>query len=48
MKGIISQTLNWITHPSESEGTPVDWAAGLVLILILGFLWSMVLKQIEA
>lgn len=47
MKGIISQTLNWITHPSQSEGTPVEWAAGLVLILILSFFWVTVLKKIE-
>lgn len=47
MKGLISQTLNWISHPSYSEGTPGTWAAGLVVVLIVAFLWSTVLKQIE-
>lgn len=47
MNGLITQTLNWITHPSKSEGTPTDWAAGLLLILILAFLWTLVLKEIE-
>lgn len=46
MKGLISQTLSWITHPSESEGNISQWAAGLVLILIASFLWSTVIKQV--
>lgn len=47
MKGLISQTLDWVTHPSYSDGNLMDWAAGLVLILIAAFLWSQVLRQIE-
>ena len=47
MNGLISQTLNWITHPSESEGTPMEWLAGLLVVIILAFLWSTVLKQME-
>jgi len=47
MKGLISQTLDWIAHPSNSEGTPGQWAAGLVLILIVAFLWTTVIKQME-
>ena len=47
MKGIISQTLNWITHPLNADTNPVDWAAGLFLILIAAFLWSTVVRQIE-
>lgn len=48
MKGLISQTLDWITHPSQSEGDVSHWAAGLVLILVLAFLWSTVVKQLDA
>lgn len=47
MRGLISKTLDWITHPSQSEGSPGEWLAGLVLILILSFLWTRVLVQIE-
>jgi hypothetical protein len=48
MNGLISQTLNWITHPQYSEeGSPSTWAAGLVLVLILSFLWTMVIRQIR-
>jgi hypothetical protein len=47
MNGLISKTLDWITHPSKSEGTPGEWLAGLVIILILSFLWSTVISQIE-
>jgi len=45
--GLISQTLNWLTHPSESEGNVKDWAAGLAVIVMVAFLWTRVLKQIE-
>jgi hypothetical protein len=45
--GLISKTLDWITHPSKSEGTPMEWAAGLVIVLILSFLWTTVISQIE-
>jgi len=47
MKGLISQTLNWLTHPSNSNINVGGWAAGLVLILIVSFLWTTVIKQIE-
>jgi hypothetical protein len=47
MKGILSQTLNWITHPSYSDGTISEWAAGLLLILLLSFLWATVVPHIE-
>ncbi len=45
MKGLISQTLDWVTHPAYSDATPGQWAAGLLLILILSFLWTTVVKQ---
>jgi hypothetical protein len=47
MGGLITKTLDWITHPSKSEGTPGEWLAGLVLIMIVSFLWVTVTKQIE-
>lgn len=47
MKGIISQTLDWLTHPAYSDASIGEWAAGLVLILIVAFLWSTVVSQIE-
>jgi hypothetical protein len=47
MKGLISQTLDWITHPAYSETNLGQWAAFVVLILIVSFLWSTVVRQIE-
>jgi hypothetical protein len=45
-QGIITKIFSWITHPSESEdGTVIEWFAGLVLILIVSFLWSTVVRQ---
>lgn len=45
--GIISKIFGWITHPTiDTETEPVDWLAGLVVVLILSFLWSRVVKQI--
>lgn len=47
-KGLISQTLDWVTHAMYSDASLAEWAAGLALILILSFLWAVgPLKQIE-
>lgn len=47
MKGLVSNTLAWITHPTYSDASLAEWAAGLLLILALAFLWTNVVKQIE-
>lgn len=47
MKGIVTQTLDWITHPLYSDANLSTWAAFLALILIASFLWSMVVTQIK-
>lgn len=48
MKGLISTTLDWITHPTHAEdSSPKVWAAGLLLILIVSFLWSFTVRQFE-
>lgn len=46
MKGIVSQTLDWITHPQYSDATLKEWAAGLSLILIISFLWATVVRDV--
>lgn len=46
MKGLVSQTLDWITHPSYSDANLSTWAAGLALILIVSFLWAQVTRQL--
>lgn len=46
--GLITKTLAWIEHPKYTKATLGEWAAGLVLILIVSFLWTTTLKQIEA
>lgn len=45
MRGIVSKLFDWMLHPTFSEGTPAEWIAGLVLIIILSFLWSTVVRQ---
>jgi hypothetical protein len=47
MKGIIEQTLDWLTHPLYSDSDIWDWVGGLVLVLFLSFLWSTVIRQID-
>ncbi len=44
--GIISKTLDWFTHPSYAESTPIDWAAFVVLLIMAGLLWSRVVKKV--
>lgn len=43
--GILGKILDWLSHPVYSEGTSLQWAAGLVAILAVCFLWSTVVKQ---
>lgn len=47
MSGLVTKTLDWLAHPSHSDGTVGEYLAGLLLILIIAFLWSTTLKQIE-
>lgn len=43
---ILSQLLNWLTHPFNNDvGTVKDWFAFLVLVLIVSFLWSTVIRE---
>lgn len=43
--GIITKIFAWITHTSYDDSTTLDWAAGVVVILILAFLWSTVVNH---
>jgi ABC-type phosphate transport system permease subunit len=42
---MISKIFDWLQSPMESEASISEWAAGLVLILIVSFLWSTVVRQ---
>lgn len=44
--GIFSKVLSWLTKPATS-GTVSQWLAGLVLVLIIAFLWRTVINTIE-
>lgn len=44
--GIISKTLDWFDHPAYTDSSPVDWFAGLLIVFLMGMLWSKVLRQI--
>lgn len=43
--GLISKMFSWVNHPRFADSDPVDWAAFAVLLLMLGILWSKVVKQ---
>lgn len=44
---IVGKISSWIQHPTFDTTTdPINWVAGLVLIVIVAFLWSRVVKQI--
>jgi len=47
MKGLLAQTLDWVTHPSYSDESLGTWAAFLLLVIIMSFLWTTVIRQIE-
>lgn len=47
MKGLLTSTLEWITHPSYSDESLGTWAAFLLLVIIVSFLWTTVIRQIE-
>lgn len=44
---MISKIFSWLINASQDDSTPQEWLAGLVLILILAFLWSTVIKSME-
>lgn len=44
--GLISKIGSWFVHPFNDRSTPTEWFAGLVLLLILAFLWSTVVRMI--
>jgi hypothetical protein len=43
--GLISKMFAWVFHPTFADSDPVDWAAFAVLFIMLGVLWSKVVKQ---
>ena len=43
--GVIGKTWAWLTNASYDDTTPMDWFAGLVLLLLLAFLWSTVVNH---
>lgn len=47
MKGLLSRTIEWMTHPTYSDESLAEWGAFLVLVLIASFLWTTVVRQIE-
>jgi hypothetical protein len=43
--GLISKMLSWVMHPTFADSDPKDWAAFVVLFVMLGWAWSKVVKQ---
>lgn len=48
MHGIVGGTIDWINDTGEDNTTLTQWGAGLLVILVLSFLWATVIKQIVA
>lgn len=46
-EGLISKIYKWVWHPSNSDETLMDWGAGLLLVIIVSFLWSTIIKMID-
>ena len=44
-KGLFSEVSQWLAHPRFSEGSPVDWFAFAVLLILAGFLWRRVVHR---
>jgi hypothetical protein len=44
--GLISKIYSWGVSPLNDESTINQWAAGLVLVLILTFFWIMVNREL--
>jgi hypothetical protein len=45
-QGLLTKIISWGTHPTYSEGTSIDWFAGLILVLLISFLWARVTQQL--
>lgn len=47
IKTMVSKIFKWMFNAGSDQSTPKEWFAGLVLILILSFLWSTVIKSMD-
>lgn len=47
MRGIISKIFDWGSHPSYDDSTAMQWGAGIIIIVILAYLWSTVVNRVE-
>lgn len=45
--GLVSKIFGWAFHPLNDDSDVNEWLAGLVLLLIIAFLWSTVIRMIE-
>ena len=43
--GLVSKSLAWVLHPTFADTDPIDWFAFVVLIFLVGMLWSKVIRQ---
>lgn len=42
---ILGDVFGWVQHPLYSPGNVGDWAVGLLLLLILAFLWGIFINH---
>ena len=43
----LKQVLSWVTYPAKCSCGIGNWLAFLVVLLIVGFMWSTVIADIE-
>lgn len=44
---LIGKIFGWMFHPLNDDSSPTEWLAGLLLIIIVSFLWAQVIRMIE-
>lgn len=44
---LFTELFSWGSHPAYSEGTVIEWLAGLVLVIVAALLWKQVTDSID-
>lgn len=43
--GLFGDMLDWFEHPRFTRSDPIDWLAFAVVLILIGLMWSKVVKQ---
>lgn len=45
--GFVSNTIAWMTHPFNSEGSALNWWLFVGLIVIAAWMWSVIIADVQ-